>query len=98
MRNWRLRPTSHHTPKMVPKTNAAMDSVMEVLGSRLVSLGRVRGSHLEKKPNLACTTSRITKTKVTQAKTERAAKGYLHRMPRAAARPCPVAATATAAM
>src|SRR5450755_3298873 len=76
IQNWCLRPTSHQTPKIVPKTRAATDSVIEVLGSRLVSLGRVRGSHLEKKPNLTWTTSRITKTNVTQAKTERAAKGY----------------------
>src|SRR5271165_5664570 len=70
IQNWCLRPTSHHTPKMVPKTRAAIDSVMEVFGSRLVSLGRVRGSHLEKKPNLAWTMSSATKTRVTQAKTE----------------------------
>ena len=79
MRNWCLRPTSHHTPAIAPKTRAAMDSVMLCLGSRLVSLGRVRGSHLAKKPNLAWTTSSTTKTRVTQAKTERAAKGYRNR-------------------
>src|SRR5664279_1590523 len=97
MRNWCLSPTSHHTPKIVPKIKAATDSVMDVLGGVLESFGRVRASHLAKKLNFAWKYSSATKTKVTQAKAEIAPKGYRARVPSAAARPRPVAATITAA-